>query len=357
MPERADEARETSDDTREALLAEAAALWAAQDGEVGPPGDPGRATGDLPGFLSAYYRLVATDDLVTAGPRRVAAVAAWNAALVESRPQGRAVVQVRDVRSGLPHRRRNGRGHRHRRHALPSRHGDDRAQQAPGRHRPDRPPAAHRAPGRGRQGARNGARQPRGGAAARRRGRVLDSRGARPDRPAGDPGRGPAPGPRRPAGGDGGPAAHAVGRARAGRDPHRRGRTRRGGGRRAAGLAVGRPLHVPRLPRVRAPPARRGAGTAPGARYRPRHPPPRRRRLVRRHAARRRARRADRPAARAGQVEHQVHRLPAQLHGLRGGPQVRPGRPGHGRVPVPRPVHAGRLHRVDHPDPGAAAQA
>ena len=96
MPERADEARETSDDTREALLAEAAALWAAQDGAVGPPGDPGRAMGDLPGFLGAYYRLVATDDLATAGPRRVAAVAAWNAALGESRPQGRAVVQVRE---------------------------------------------------------------------------------------------------------------------------------------------------------------------------------------------------------------------------------------------------------------------
>src|ERR1700757_1051679 len=96
IPERADEARETSDDTREALLAEAGALWAAQGSEVGPPGDPGRAIGDLPGFLSAYYRLVATDDLVTAGPRRVAAVAAPNAALVESRPQGRAVVQVRE---------------------------------------------------------------------------------------------------------------------------------------------------------------------------------------------------------------------------------------------------------------------
>jgi len=96
MPERADEARETSDDIREAVLAEAAALLAATDGEVGPPGDPGKAVGDQPGFLGAYYRLVATDELVTAGPRRVAAVAAWNAALVESRPQGRAVVQVRD---------------------------------------------------------------------------------------------------------------------------------------------------------------------------------------------------------------------------------------------------------------------
>ena len=96
MPERADEARETSDDTREALLAEAAALWADQDGAVGPPGDPGRAMGDLPGFLGAYYRLVATDDLATAGRQRMAAVAAWNAALGESRPQGRAVVEVRE---------------------------------------------------------------------------------------------------------------------------------------------------------------------------------------------------------------------------------------------------------------------
>jgi glutamate dehydrogenase len=96
MPERADEARETSDVTREALLAEAAALWAADDGEVAPPGDPGRAVGDLAAFLGAYYRLVATDDLTAAGPRRVAAVAAWHAALGASRPQGRAAVHVRE---------------------------------------------------------------------------------------------------------------------------------------------------------------------------------------------------------------------------------------------------------------------
>jgi glutamate dehydrogenase len=91
MPENADEARE-------ALLAEAAALWAAGDGEVAPPGDPtvGRAVGDLPGFLTTYYRLAATEDLTIAGPKRVAAVAAWHAALGVSRPQGRAAVQVRD---------------------------------------------------------------------------------------------------------------------------------------------------------------------------------------------------------------------------------------------------------------------
>ena len=97
MPEHADEARETSDETRQALLAEAAALWAAADGGVAPPGDPGRAVGDLPGFLAAYYRLAATEDLITAGPNRMAAVAAWHAALGASRPQGRAAVQVRDA--------------------------------------------------------------------------------------------------------------------------------------------------------------------------------------------------------------------------------------------------------------------
>ena len=91
MPENADEARQT-------VLAEAAALWATGDGEVVPPGDPalGAAVGDLPGFLDAYYRLAATEDLTTAGPERVAAVAAWHAALGASRPQGRAAVEVRD---------------------------------------------------------------------------------------------------------------------------------------------------------------------------------------------------------------------------------------------------------------------
>ncbi|HLH82414.1 MAG TPA: NAD-glutamate dehydrogenase [Trebonia sp.] len=96
MPERADEARDTSDETRQALLAEAAALWAAGDGDVAPPGDSGRAIGDLAGFLGAYYRLVAADDLASAGPRRAAAVAAWHAALGANRPQGRAAVHVRE---------------------------------------------------------------------------------------------------------------------------------------------------------------------------------------------------------------------------------------------------------------------
>jgi glutamate dehydrogenase len=94
MPELGDEGREPSDELRAALLAEAATLWAGADGALAPEGSA--AVGDLPGFLGAYYRLVATEDLVPAGPRRLAAVAAWHASLGASRPEGRAAVQVRD---------------------------------------------------------------------------------------------------------------------------------------------------------------------------------------------------------------------------------------------------------------------
>jgi glutamate dehydrogenase len=96
VPENADEVGVASDEARQAVLAEAAALWAAGDEEVAPPGDADAVVGGLPGFLAAYYRLAATEDLITAGPERVAAVAAWHAALGASRPQGRAEVQVRD---------------------------------------------------------------------------------------------------------------------------------------------------------------------------------------------------------------------------------------------------------------------
>jgi glutamate dehydrogenase len=95
MPERAAETRQVSDDTREELIAKAAGEWAAADGGIAPPGDLGRAVGDLPGFLTAYYRLVAADDLIAAGPARLAATAAQHAALGVGRPQGRAAVSVR----------------------------------------------------------------------------------------------------------------------------------------------------------------------------------------------------------------------------------------------------------------------
>src|SRR5512146_2556208 len=70
---------------REALLRKAADSWA----EVAPPGD---GVVDVPAFLREYYRLIATEDLVPAGPERVAVVAARHVALGAVRPQGRALV-------------------------------------------------------------------------------------------------------------------------------------------------------------------------------------------------------------------------------------------------------------------------
>jgi glutamate dehydrogenase len=95
MPERAAETRQAPDETREELIAKAAGEWAAADGGAPPPGDLGRAVGDLPGFLAAYYRLVAVEDLIAAGPARLAATAAAHAALGAGRPQGRPAVSVR----------------------------------------------------------------------------------------------------------------------------------------------------------------------------------------------------------------------------------------------------------------------
>ena len=62
MPERAAEISQVSDDTREELIAKTAGEWPAANGGVAPPGDLGRAVGDLPGFLAAYYRFVAADE-------------------------------------------------------------------------------------------------------------------------------------------------------------------------------------------------------------------------------------------------------------------------------------------------------
>ena len=82
------------DEAREALLAKAAQAW-----EDDPALDP-RAIGDESGedsvlcYLRAYYQRVATEDL--APPSRLAAVAQAHARLGLSRPQGRALVEVRE---------------------------------------------------------------------------------------------------------------------------------------------------------------------------------------------------------------------------------------------------------------------
>ena len=82
------------DEAREALLAKAAQAWE-DDPALGP-----QAIGDGDGgdsvscYLRAYYQRVATEDL--APPSRLAAVAQAHARLGLSRPQGRALVQVRE---------------------------------------------------------------------------------------------------------------------------------------------------------------------------------------------------------------------------------------------------------------------
>src|ERR1700734_613296 len=111
MPESADEATMASDDIRDdtkALLAKAAALWAeggVEGGSTAPPGAPGspvapgQEVGDRIAFVTAYYRRVAPEDLIAAGPDRLAETVAKHAALGASRPQGRPAVGVRPAPS------------------------------------------------------------------------------------------------------------------------------------------------------------------------------------------------------------------------------------------------------------------
>src|ERR1700733_5709339 len=111
MPESADEARRASDDTREdalELLAKAASLWAdggveggstAPPAEPGAPGSPGPGVGARIAFLPAYYRRVAPEDLIAAGPDRLGETVGRHAALGASRPQGRPAVGVRPAQA------------------------------------------------------------------------------------------------------------------------------------------------------------------------------------------------------------------------------------------------------------------
>ncbi len=71
-------------DSKDALLAKAAAA-----------AEPMPGVGDMASYLRAYYRHVGVEDLGAAGPDRIAAVALAQAQLAVSRPQGRALVEVR----------------------------------------------------------------------------------------------------------------------------------------------------------------------------------------------------------------------------------------------------------------------
>src|SRR6478609_6847149 len=84
-----------ADEVRDALLAKAAQAWeddpALDPRALGPQDDGGDSVSC---YLRAYYQRVATEDL--APPSRLAAVAEAHARLGLARPQGRALVQVRE---------------------------------------------------------------------------------------------------------------------------------------------------------------------------------------------------------------------------------------------------------------------
>jgi glutamate dehydrogenase len=79
----------SGEESKESLLAEAAQIAA------GMLGDDIPGVGDPLGYLHAYYRHVAPEDLTAIGPPRAAAVAVEHARLGAHRPQGRALVSVR----------------------------------------------------------------------------------------------------------------------------------------------------------------------------------------------------------------------------------------------------------------------
>ncbi|HUB21136.1 MAG TPA: NAD-glutamate dehydrogenase [Streptosporangiaceae bacterium] len=82
--------------TREALLAKAAQAWV-DDPDLDPSvlgGDARAGSDSVLCYLRAYYHRVATEDLPS--PSRLAAVAEAHARLGQHRPQGRALIQVRE---------------------------------------------------------------------------------------------------------------------------------------------------------------------------------------------------------------------------------------------------------------------
>jgi glutamate dehydrogenase len=85
------------DEARDAMLGQALEAWAIQ-GEANQGKDGARkvdaAVGDVAGYLRAYYRRVATEDLAPAA--QLAAIAYAHAVLALNRPQGRALVKVTD---------------------------------------------------------------------------------------------------------------------------------------------------------------------------------------------------------------------------------------------------------------------
>src|ERR1700761_3469962 len=102
-----------TDESKNAVLDQAAQTLAITSGTPGTPGTSGASeapehrpatAGDLAVFLQGYYRHVPAEDLVRYGPDPVAAVAAPHAILAGQRPQGRPLVRVREVTDDGPGR-------------------------------------------------------------------------------------------------------------------------------------------------------------------------------------------------------------------------------------------------------------
>ena len=80
------------DEAREARLTQAEKAW--PDDPAAGPEVLGRGSDNVSCYLQAYYQRIPTEDLAT--PGRMAAVAQAHARLGLRRPQGRALVQVRE---------------------------------------------------------------------------------------------------------------------------------------------------------------------------------------------------------------------------------------------------------------------
>src|SRR5579875_1189671 len=97
-----------TDESMRAVLDQAAQTLAstpgtsAASGAAQAPRPLQAAAGDLAAFLRGYYRHAPAEDLARYGPDPAAAVAAQHAALAAHRPQGRPLVQVREVTDDGP---------------------------------------------------------------------------------------------------------------------------------------------------------------------------------------------------------------------------------------------------------------
>ena len=293
------------------LLDEAASL-AARTAE------PDGGVGDLRHFLGAYYRHMPVEELVAAGPARLAGVATEHARLAANRPQGRALVRV--SAGGMCSALEEQRG------AVDIVTDDmpflvDSITMELTRHGLDsfhiiHPQLLVRRDVTGTLWEVVGvaARRP---ARARRDRRVVDAHRDRHllGRVPGRAGKGPAAGAAGRAGGGGGLPEDDRGGAAAHRQAGDRGAqaARRDPG--AAALARRQPLHLPRVPRVRPGGGGAGHGAGAGPRHRPGHPAARQARvLLVRGATAGGAGPGQGPAApHPHQGQLPLHRAPAQL--------------------------------------------